>query len=64
MAAPTHLQAAQLQRMSQLAIDVENLKMRNALLETELLRARQVLTGCASVVPTFTLSPDDPSGLV
>jgi hypothetical protein len=33
--------AAQMSRMSQLAIDVENLKMRNALLESELLRTRQ-----------------------
>ena len=36
--------AAQMSRMSQLAIDVENLKMRNALLESELLRTRQVQT--------------------
>lgn len=41
--------AQQLARMSQLAIDVENLKMRNTLLESELLRARQVLRRWHSV---------------
>lgn len=34
--------SAQLARMSQLAIDVENLKSRNAVLEAELYKARQV----------------------
>lgn len=38
--------AAQLARMSQLAIDVENLKSRNAVLEAELCKARQVRPRC------------------
>ena len=41
--------AVQLQRMSQLAIDVENLKMRNTMLEAELYRARHVRLSSASM---------------
>lgn len=42
--------AAQLSRMSQLAINVDNLKVRNALLESELLRARQVLRNLCCII--------------